>query len=166
MERSISDSNIDALNSLDAAEALGHVAGRQHWPIDSRLRTQELRQRQGFDLARRHGRFFGDLLAEWRKKLLADTDQSRWGKDNETDEDQPEPQQPVLGVNAENLAEQNEEQRTQCRAEEAAHAADHDHRQQFSRERDRDRVRRRHAVFVEEQNARKSGQCGGQDECN
>ena len=80
------------------------------------LRPQELRQRQHFDAARRHRGVFDDLLAERRDQPLADADQAGRRKHDEGDEHQAEPEQPVLGVDAEEFAEQDEEQRARAPA--------------------------------------------------
>ena len=65
----------------------------------------------------------------------ADADETGRRKHNETDEHEAEPEQPVLGVDAEEFAEQDEEQRAERRAEETAHTADHDHGQEIAGER-------------------------------
>ena len=97
------------------------------------------------------------FFAERRDQPLADADQTRWRKHDEADEYQTKPEQPVLGVDAQKLAEQDEEQRAECGTQKTAHAADHDHRQKVAGERDRDRIGRGHAVLVEQQDAGKPG---------
>ncbi len=134
VQRAISDGNVDSLHRLDAAETLDHVAGGQHRSFDQHLRPQKFRQRQRLNLACRHRRILGHLLAEWRKQSFADADQAGRREHDEADEDEAEPQQPVLGVDPEKFAEQDEEQCPERRAEKAAHAADHNHRQQFAGE--------------------------------
>ena len=110
-----------------------------------------------FDAARRHRGVFDHLLAERRHQPLGDADQAGRREHDEADEHEAEPEQPVLGVDAEEFAEQDEEQRAQRRPEETAHAADHDHRQQFAGERDRDRIGRGHAVLEQQQDAGEPG---------
>ena len=157
MQRAVGDGDVDALNGLDAAKTLDDVAGGKHRSVDVRFGPQEFRQRQHFDAARRHRGVFVGLLAERRDQPLADADQAGRRKHDEADEHQAEPEQPVLGIDAEEFAEQDEEQRAERGAQETAHAADHDHRQQIAGERDRDRIGRGHAVLIKQQDAGKSG---------
>ncbi len=164
MQRAVGNGDVDPLHRLDAAKALDDVAGGQHRSLDVGFRPQEFRQRQQFDAARRHRGVLDDLLAERRDQPLADADQARRRKHDEADEHQAEPEQPVLGVDAQEFAEQDEEQRAERRAQKAAHAADHDHRQQFAGKCDRDRIGRGHAVLVEQQDAGKPGDPGRQHE--
>ena len=164
VQRAVGNRDVDALHRPDAAEALDDVAGGKHRAVDVRFRPQEFRQRQHFDPARRHRGIFDRLLAERRDQPLADADQAGRRKHDEGDEHQAEPEQPVLGVDAEEFAEQDEEQRAERRPQEAAHAADHDHRQQIAGERHRDRIGRGHAVLEQQEDAGKPGNGGGQHE--
>ncbi len=157
MQRAVGDGDIDPLHGLDAAEALHHVASGQHRPLDGGFRPQEFRQRQRLDLARRHRRVFSHFLAERREQFLAHANQSGRREHDEADEHKAEPQQPVLGVDAEKLSEQNEEQRAERRPEKTAHAADHNHRQQLAGERHRNRIGRGHAVLVQQKDTGEPG---------
>ena len=164
VQRAVGDGDIDALHGADAAKALDDVAGGQHRAIDMGFRPQEFRQRQHLDAPRRHRGVLDRLLAERRHQPLADADEPRRREYDEGDEHKAEPEQPVLGVDAQKFAKQDEEQRAERGAEEAAHAADYDHRQQIAGERHRDRIGRGHAVLVEEENAGEPGDAGRQHE--
>ncbi len=164
MQGAICNRDVDALNRPDAAKALDDVAGGQHSAVDVRFGPQEFRQRQDFDPARRHRGVFGLLLAERRDQPLADADQTRRREHDESDKHQAEPEQPVLGVDAQKFAKQNKEQRAERRSQETAHAADHDHGQQIAGERDGDRIGRGHAVLIKQQYAGKPGDGSGQYE--
>ena len=164
MQRAVGDGDVDALDRLDAAEALDDVAGGKHGPFDVGFRPQELRQRQHFDAARRHRGVFDHLLAERRDQPFADADETRRRKHDEGDEHEAEPEQPVLGVDPQKFAEQDEEQRAQRRPQETAHSADHDHRQEIAGERDRDRIGRGHAVLEQQEDAGEAGNPCGQYE--
>ncbi len=140
------------------------MAGGKHRAVDVGFRPQKFRQWQDFDAARRHRGVLGRLLAERRDQPLADADQTGRRKHDEGDKHQAEPEQPVLGVDAQKFAKQNKEQRAERWSQEAAHAADHDHRQQIAGERHGDRIGRGHAVLVKQQNAGKPGDGSGQYE--
>ena len=128
-------------------------------------RAQEFRQRQPFvDLAPAHGRALLGRRPPSPAQLAPDAGQAGRGEQDEADEDQPEPQQPVVGPDREELAEQDVEQDAQHRALEAPHAADHDHREELARERDGRRFGRREAMIEHQQRTGQSGDDGRQHE--
>ena len=55
------------------------------------------------------------FLRNGRHQPLADADKAGRRKHDEGDEDEAEPEQPVLGIDAEEFAKQDEEQRTERR---------------------------------------------------
>ncbi|OIQ72857.1 hypothetical protein GALL_455130 [mine drainage metagenome] len=164
MKRAVGNGDVDPPNGPDAAEALDDVAGGKHGAFDVGFRPQKFRQRQYLDAARRHRGVLDDFFPERRDQPLADADKAGRREHDEGDEHKAEPEHPVLGVDAEEFAEQDEEQRAERGTQEVAHAADHDHRQQIAGEGDRDRIRRGHAVLVQQKNAGKPGDSSGQRE--
>ena len=111
MQRAVDNLDVDTLHRLDAAETLDDVAGGKHRTYDAGFGPQEFRQWQHFDPARRHRRILDRLLAEGCDQAFADADQAGRRKHDEADEYQTKPEQPVLGIDAEEFAEQNKEQR-------------------------------------------------------
>jgi hypothetical protein len=83
---------------------------------------------------------------------------------HEADEGQAKPEQPVVGVDREELAKQDVEQDAHRRPEETAHAADHHHGQHLTREGHRRRFGRRQAVVEHEQCTGQAGDGAGDDE--
>ena len=125
---------------------------------------QEFRQRRVAYSAAGHRRRLENSLAERCEQAAGDAHQPAGREQHEADEQQAEPQQPVLAEPRQIVPEDDEEQRAERRAEERAHAADHDHGQQLAGERNRDRVRRGHAVVEQQQAAGKSRERGRQRE--
>ena len=164
VQRAVCNRDVDALYGPDASKALDDVAGRKHRTIDMRFRPQEFRQRQHFDPSRGHRGVFSRPPAKRRDQPLADPDQTGRRKHDEGDEHQAKPEQPVLGVNAQEFAKQDKEQRAERGPQETAHPADHDHGQQIARERDRNRIGRSHAVLVKQKNTGKPGNACRQHE--
>jgi hypothetical protein len=140
MQRAVTHGEIDALHGLDAAEGLGDAIRLQHMPVAHRRMPEIVGQGHGPCLARRHGGVAGNGFAERLQELLGDAHQPGWREHDEADEEKPEPEQPVFGSAGKIIAENHEKQRTQRRAEERAHTADHDHGEQFAREGDGDRL--------------------------
>ena len=117
-------------DGLNAAEVLVDRRHFQHHAL-ARLGSQEGGQGQTFvNSALAHGRDVFDHRPPLALQDRPDADQSVWRIQDESDESQPEPEQPVFRPYRQQLAGQNVEQRAQCGAEKAAHAADHHHRQQ------------------------------------
>ena len=141
----------------NAAEGLGDAAHVEHGAVEP-LRQQEGRQRQAvvdFSLAHRSGFFRRRPPAFCERR--PDADEAARRIQHEGDEDQAEPQQPVRRPDRKQFAEQDEEQRADRRPQHAAHAADHDDREQLAGERHRDRFGGDEVVLESDQPAGKAG---------
>ena len=144
---------------LDAAERLREVARLQHHAVGVRRMLQELGQRHALlDRARGHRGRLDHLGLERLGQAAPYADQSGRREHDEADEQQAEVQQPVRRPDRQVFLEQDVEQRAQRGTEQAAHAADDDHREQRARERDRRRIGRREAMMEREQHAGAAGQ--------
>ena len=165
MQRAVGDGDVDALHGLDAAEALDDVAGGKHRAVDVGFRPQEFRQRQHFDAARRHRGVFDRLLAERRDQPLADADQAGRREHDEADEHQAEPEQPVLGVDADRNSRNRMKNSAPSAGPRKLRMPPITTIASSSPENgDRDRIGRGHAVLVKQQDAGKPGDAGGQHE--
>ena len=140
-------------DGTDAAEMFRDAVDLQHRSLH-RLRAQERRQRQAFvDLALAHRGGFFRQRAPAPAQRRPDADQAARRVQHEGDEDQSEPEQPVRRPDRKQFAEQDEEQRAERRPQHAAHAADHDHRQQLAGKRHRHRFGRNQVGLESEQRA-------------
>ena len=158
------DLEAGVVDGADAAKALRDAVDFQHG-AGERLRHQEGRQRQAVvDLAPAHRGGFLRRRPPAFAQARPDADQPVRREQHEGDKDQSEPEQPVRGPDRKQFAEQDEEQRAERRSQHAAHAADHDDREQFAGKRHRDRFGRDQIVLESEQRAGEPGHHRGDHE--
>ena len=149
---------------LDAAKVFVEGLDFQH-QTGSRCGPQKGGQGQAFvNAALAHGGNVFDHRAPAALQPRPDADQAGRRKQNEADEGQAEPEQPVFGVNRQQLTRQNVEQRAERGSQKAAHAAyDHDG-QQLAGKRDRGRFGRGDAMVKYQQRTGQPGDGGRQHE--
>ncbi len=158
VKRPVGDREGHAAHRLHGPETLPDVVGDQNRAVAAPLRDEAGRDAaRGAGATGRHGRTLGRDAPERLHEARRDADQAVRREHDEGDEQQAEVQKPVGGVDRQELAEQDVEQRAQRRSEERAHPADHHHGEQLAREGDGDRVGRGEAVAVGGERARQPG---------
>ena len=134
--------------------AIGRARAQKRRHFRARLRAR----------ARRHRRNLLGLAPERRQEARAEADQAHRREQDESHEQEAEIELPGRGVAGEDLAEQDEEQSAERRAQEIAHAADHGHGDDLARERHVDHVRGDEIAKESKQAARETEKRGRENE--